>query len=121
MSLRKLLLAIAVIGFANEDALGATAIGTWQYKDARVSMSVSLKPDGTCRVTASVTGFTNMDAPCAYAVHDDVVIIDWKSLLPIKPYRVPSTTRLYFRPGADVLEMEGESHQVLTRWGAEKI
>jgi len=117
MRIRDAITAVAAVSLANADAFGATPIGTWQYKDARVSMSIELSPGGNCRVTARMSGGMEMDAPCEYVTHSDMVIIDWKSLLPVKPYRVPPTTRLFFHPAADVLEMEGEP-QVLTRWGA---
>ncbi len=120
MSLRKLMPMMVLVALVSGDALAATPVGTWEYRDARVSMSVLLKPDGTCRVIANVERGMNMNAPCTYAIHNDVVIIDWKSLLPVRPYRVPSTTRLYFRATEDALEMEGESRRWLTRWGVEK-
>ena len=94
MRRRDAILVVAAVSLANADALAPTPIGAWQYTDARVSMSVELSPGGTCRVTARVNGGIEMDAPCEYVTHNDVVIIDWKSLLPVKLTCPPELVRI---------------------------
>jgi len=118
--MRMCLFLAAILAASNANAVTSSVNGTWRYEDVRVSMTVKLAGDGSCRVTAKIDVGPRVDALCTYAIYGDAVVLAWPGFNVISG-KPTAPLRMLFDATSDSFVLEGETNRVLTRSGVVKL
>jgi len=110
-----LLLTAGSVALANSAIASEPIGGTWEYENERVSLAVTLRPDGECFIGATLKrdeGSPILLIPCVYSFVGDAVTIEPKHRAKSE---TPVVLRLTYNTVADTFVVEEEPNLPLKR------
>ncbi len=117
MSPYRLLLVIAGVVLSNAAVASEPLLGTWQYIDSEVSITLQLKDEGRCRMdAASVRARFGTQTLCLYTVRGREVVVAWYGY-PVGSSPLPYPLRLLYDAAEDAFLIEGARDRMLARNG----